>query len=409
MKLDELQKKKLAIVGMGVNNRKMSEYFTRHQISYDVIQDWKNPDELIGKLNGYDVIFRTPGLPYLTEAMQQAKQSGAEISSQTKMFFSLCPAPIIGVTGTKGKGTTSSLIAEILKAAEKKVFLAGNFGRDPFEFLDELSSGDLVVLELSSFQLQDMETSPHIAVVLNITPDHMNHHRNMDEYVQAKLQIVANQKAGDYAVLHPSLPREFAKAGDGRKIFFDPAKVSNWNTKLLGTHNFDNIAAATAVTEILGVSQEIIKSAVAKFEPLPHRLKILGTYGGITYIDDGFSTNIEPTVAAIDALPGPLILIAGGSDKKLDFSPLVEKINNTNKIKGLVAIGAVADKIAKGVSGPKVLTGAANMKEIMAQAVSLAENGDTILFSPATASFGMFKNEYDRAEQFVSAVESLKR
>jgi UDP-N-acetylmuramoylalanine--D-glutamate ligase len=319
MSIEQLKHKKIAIVGLGVNNQKMAEYFTRREISYESIKEWKSPDELIGILDHFNIIFRTPGLPYLSKAIQQAKKAGVEISSQTKLFFELCPAQVIAVTGTKGKGTTSSLIAKILETAGKKVYLGGNFGRDPFEFLDELKPTDFVVLELSSFQLQDLEASPHIAVVLNITEDHMNHHQTMDEYVHAKSQIIAFQKPQDFAVLHPKLPDWLKELGQGKKVFFVPSEFSKFETKLLGEHNLDNIAAAATVAKILKIDEALIQKTVAEFEPLPHRLKVLGTFEGITYVDDGFSTNIEPTMAAIDSLSGKIILIVGGSDKGLNF------------------------------------------------------------------------------------------
>ena len=193
MTLEALRGKKIAIVGMGVNNKGLAEYFREQGIGFETIDGWESRDELIGKLDNYDVIFRTPGLPYLSRAVQQAKEKGVEIYSQTKLFFDLCPAKIIGVTGTKGKGTTATLIYEILKtnplrpslaplrrggqAQGQKVFLAGNIGEDPFQFLDKLRKDDWVILELSSFQLQDQHKSPHIAVVLKITPDHLDHHK----------------------------------------------------------------------------------------------------------------------------------------------------------------------------------------------------------------------------------------
>ncbi|MBX4187093.1 MAG: UDP-N-acetylmuramoyl-L-alanine--D-glutamate ligase [Candidatus Doudnabacteria bacterium] len=407
--LEQLRNKKIAIVGLGKNNQKLAEFLSGKNIKYEIVDGWKSPNELVGKLDSFDIIFRSPGLPYLSAAVQQAKRAGVQILSQTKLFFQLCPAPIVGVTGTKGKGTTSSLIAKILETAGRRTWLAGNIGRDPFEFVEKLSASDIVVLELSSFQLQDLGQSPHIAVVLSITPDHLNHHHDFEEYIHAKAQILSHQKPTDFAVLHPNLPDWFKNQGQAEKIVIEPGKVAQLKRKLLGEHNLDNIAAAKAVAEILKIDPKVVEKVVAEFEPLPHRLSVLKTVKGITYIDDGFSTNIEPTIAAINAVTTPVILIIGGSEKGLDFTALGKKIVSADKVKGLVVIGEVTGKILKVVEGfkGKVLTGAENMTKILEQAQSLAAAGDTILFSPATASFGLFKDEFDRAEQFVNAADKL--
>ncbi len=409
MILERLKDKKIAIVGLGVNNVKLAEYFHKNNITYEVIDCWESPDELIGKLDNFEIIFRTPGLPYLSKAVQQAKEKGVEISSQTKLFFELCPAPIIGVTGTKGKGTTSSLIAKILEAGGKKVWLGGNIGKDPFEFLGQIKKDDFVILELSSFQIQDLDQSPHIAVVLNITSDHLNHHQDISEYKEAKSNILKYQMADDFAILHPNLSASFKNLGQAKKIFFTPTASKGFDTKLLGQHNLENIASAVAVAKLLRIPELTIRKAVAEFEALPHRLRVIKQINGITYVDDAFSTNIEPTIAAIEAIKSPMVLILGGHDKGLDFKSLGEKILQTQNVKVLVVIGDVTEKIlltAPGFKG-RIFTGAKNMSEILEQAHSIASPGDTILFSPGTSSFGLFKNETDRGDQFVRAVEGL--
>lgn len=409
MTLDNLRGKKIAVVGMGTNNRRLADYLTKHGIAYDVIENWGNPDELVGKLDAYDVIFRTPGLPFLSQAIQQALKNGIEITSQTKLFFKLCAAPIIGVTGTKGKGTTSSLIAKILEEAGKKVWLGGNIGKDPFEFLEEIRPADWAVMELSSFQLQDLDQSPHVAVVLNITSDHLMHHKSVEEYVRAKSSILAHQDKPDFAVLDNRLPDWFKRLGKSIKIFFDPQDAEGFETKLLGRHNLENIAAAAECAKILGIEETIIRKAVAEFEPLPHRLRKIREIDGITFVDDAFSTNIEPTIAAIDAIRSPLVLIVGGFDKGLDFTAVGQKIKTVGNIKGLIVIGQMTDKILLAVNGfdGKILTGAAHMDEILKQVQSIATTGDSVLFSPGTSSFDMFKNEFDRGDQYVNAVNKL--
>lgn len=410
MTLPELEGKKIAIAGMGTNNRKLAEFLTAQGIQFAVLDQWTSHETLVGRLDEFDIVFRTPGLPYNSPAIQQAKLKGVEISSQTKLFFKLCPAPIIGVTGTKGKGTTSSLLAKILEASSKKIWLAGNIGRDPFEFLEQIKPEDLVVLELSSFQLQDLDQSPHVAVILNITSDHLNHHLDQAEYVGAKTSILNYQGEKDFAILHHGLPESLKQLGGGKKIIFNPEEAAGFETKLLGTHNRENIAAAWAAAKVFEIPESQIRSAVAQFEPLPHRLNPLPAIGGVTYIDDGFSTNTDPVIAAVEAMDSPFILIVGGFDKGLEWGTVGQAILRNPNLKGMVVIGAVTDKILnaiKGFSGT-ILTGAKTMPEILSQAQSLAASGDKVLFSPGTSSFDMFKNEYDRAEQFAAAVKSLR-
>lgn len=403
-----MQNNKVAVLGLGVNHRNLVTYFDRNGISYEVLE-WTSPKELTQKLSAYDVVFRSPGLPFESEAIQTALKKGIEIYSQTKLFFDLCPAPIIGVTGTKGKGTTSTLIARILEASGKKVWLAGNVGKDPFEFLDQIKPSDLVVLELSSFQLQDLHKSPKFAVVLEISPDHLNHHKDFDEYIEAKSNILKYQKPEDFAVLSPRLPDWFSKLGEGKKIFFDPRTVEGYERKLLGKHNLDNISAAAVTCSLLDVSEEIIKKTVRTFDPLPHRLNMIKEINGVKIVDDAFSTNIPPVLAAIDAFVEPKILIVGGFDKGLDWTPLGEKIKKNDQVKALIVIGQVAPKILDAVKGyqGKILKGENVLWEILMQAFSLATAGDVVIFSPGTSSFDMFKNEFDRGEQFVNAVNNL--
>jgi UDP-N-acetylmuramoylalanine--D-glutamate ligase len=407
MKLKDLRSKKIAVAGMGVNNAKLAEYLSRKKINFQILQ-WKKPDDLIGKLDKFDVVFRTPGLPYFSKAIQQAKKRGVEISSQTKFFFELCPSKIIGVTGTKGKGTTSSLIYKILSAARRKVWLGGNMGKDPFEFLDQIKSNDLVVLELSSFQVEDMDRSPYLAVVLNITPDHLDYHQTMQEYVQAKLNIIAHQTKFDFAIMHPALSK-YKNLGKGKKIFFDPNTVVDFKTKLLGKHNLENIAAAVEVAKIFSVKNSLIRNAIAEFEPLPHRLQKIAIKNGVRYFDDSLATNEDTTIAAINAFHSSLVLILGGQAKKTGYKRVADLIKRKKNIKAVVVVGVDTLEILKELKGykGKILTGAKNMKEIVKQAQSLSEKNDTVLLSPAATSFDMFKNYADRGEQFIKSAKSL--
>ncbi len=408
----DLSGKKIAVLGLGVNNQKLADFLSEKKIPFDVIEGWQNLSEIADKVLNYDIIFRTPGIPFVSPIIQNALSKGVEVSSQTKFFFELCPCPIIGVTGTKGKGTTSSLIYEILKTAGRHVWLAGNIGKDPFEFLDQLRKEDLVVLELSSFQLQDLQVSPHIAVVLNITTDHVNPklematHYNQDEYVKAKSSIVAYQNENDFAVIHPNLPDWFKNLGNGKKIQAIPDNADGYETKLIGKHNKENIAAALAVAKIFKIDDNTARQTVKVYKPLPHRLQIVSGKNDITYVDDSISTNVDSTIAAIEAFNSNVVLIVGGFDKGHDYTELGNKIKSSKNISGLVIVGQVTQKILDSVDGysGKILTGATDMKTMVMQANSLVHGGDTILLSPAAASFDMFKDAKDRGEQFIQNV-----
>ena len=413
MTLEDLKNKKIAIAGFGVNNQKFADFLTRHQVKYEVVE-WKHTSDLIGKLDEFDVVFRTPGLPYMSPAIQQAKTKGVIIWSQTKLFFDLCPAAIIGVTGTKGKGTTSTLISKILEQGERKVWLAGNIGTDPFEFIGFIHPDDLVVLELSSFQLQDLHKSPHVAVVLNITADHLEEsgnytrasHASIKEYFDAKMQIIAHQTADDFAVVSHLLPGGVFQIGAGKKIVADPADVEDYEYRILGKHNLENISAAVAVGKVYKIPEAKIRQAVAEFKGLPHRLQIVLIKDGITYVDDSVSTNGDSTIAAIKAFAQPVVLIAGGASKGLDYTELGEAICHNGNVKGVVLVGQEAPKIAATLGNyhGTVLTGTRSMPEIVEQARSIAKAGDVVLLSPAAASFDMFKDYKDRAAQFIQAI-----
>ncbi|MBI2607683.1 MAG: UDP-N-acetylmuramoyl-L-alanine--D-glutamate ligase [Candidatus Doudnabacteria bacterium] len=416
MTIDALKDQKIIIAGLGVNNQHLAAYLKNQGIFFEVIENWTSLDELWDRLRGFDVIFRTPGLPYLSAPIQKATKAGVTVSSQTKLFFDLCPCPIIGVTGTKGKGTTSSLIYQILQRSRKmKVWLAGNIGQDPFEFIERIKPDHLVVLELSSFQLQDLHKSPHIAVVLNVGRDHIDEtktkiyaaHYSVSEYRDAKAQILIHQSAQDYAVLGEEVPQSYQTLGNAKKILAKTDSVNGFETQLLGRHNLANIAAAVEVARLLKIEDDVIKLGVKEFRGLPFRLQDLGIKKGIRVINDGFSTNPEATMAAIKSFTAPLIIIIGGSNKGFDFENLGALIKQSKNIKGAVVVGEETPKILKQLAGfkGKVKSGAQSMDKIVEQAFSLSKKGDTTVFSPGTASFDMFKNEKDRSEKFTKAVK----
>jgi UDP-N-acetylmuramoylalanine--D-glutamate ligase len=415
MTIEELQGKKVVVVGAGLNNQHLVDFLHAKSVKFDLIENWKSWRELDEKIQEAEIIFRTPGLPYKSEPIKNALKFGAQVYSQTKFFFDLCPCPIIGVTGTKGKGTTASLIAKIIEAQGKtRVWLAGNIGQDPFEFVDQIKSGDLVVLELSSFQLQDLHKSPHIAVILNISLDHVDEtktkrqaiHYSFDEYVKAKSQILANQTKEDFAVLGQVIPERLKTLGKAKRVMVKTDDVADFSTRLLGVHNQENIAMATAVAKLLKIPESTIRDAVSTFQGLPYRLQDLGESRGVRVINDGLSTTPIATIAAINSFRTSIILIIGGFDKGVDYSEVGKTILNSKHVKALVIIGQETEKILQAVKGfsGAVKTRAKDIQEIVSQAFELAEKGDTIVFSPGTSSFDMFRDEFDRSKKFEQGI-----
>ena len=295
-----------------------------------------------------------------------------------------------------------------MKAAGKDVYLGGNIGAGVFDFLPKLTKKSWVVLELSSFQLIDLHKSPHIAVVLMVTSEHLNWHKNIDEYVQAKAQISLHQNDGDFVVANKDYPSsvKIAKQSDG-KIFWVSGKGVDIETKLRGDHNKENIAAAVAVAKILNVKEPIIRKVIKNFRGLKHRLEFVKKVKGVSFYNDSFSTVPETAIAAIKSFTEPTIIILGGSSKNSDFSELGKTITNAKNIKKVILIGVEGPKIGKFIKNKEIAFGEGNMEKIVQMAYNNATKGDVVLLSPACASFDMFKSYKDRGEQFKKAVMAL--
>ncbi|MEK7127403.1 MAG: UDP-N-acetylmuramoyl-L-alanine--D-glutamate ligase [Patescibacteria group bacterium] len=313
-----LKNKKVAILGWGVDTQDVAPWLEKQGAKITILDESKG--DKFENLDQYDLLVRSPGVYRYRKEFE-----GLNITSKTKLFFDLCPAKIIGVTGTKGKGTTSTLIYEILKAAGEDVYLGGNIGIGLFDFLPKLTKDSWVILELSSFQLIDLDKSPHIAVVLMVTSEHLNWHKSTQEYVDAKKNIVAHQKSSDYAIVNKDYPNsvEIGKTARGKVIWIS-GKDINLETRLRGDHNKENIAAAAAVAKIINVPY---KEVVKNFKGLEHRLEEVKIVNGATFINDSFSTIPETTIAAIKSFSEPIILIVGGSSKNSDFATLSKAIN----------------------------------------------------------------------------------
>lgn len=442
---------KIAIIGYGIEGQAVASYFGKrgHEITIlDRIRKTlvvRNPKfhvrfgpNYLSDLRTFDKIFRSPGIPYLHKEFDSIRP---KLTSATKYFFEKCPCKILGVTGTKGKGTTASLIYEMAKNAGRRVFLGGNIGKPPLLFLDGLAPNDLVILELSSFQLQDLKQSPHIAVVLGITPDHLDHHKNMEEYVEAKKNIVASQTQKDFAVLDADNQRAllFAKETCGRVLTYSIKKSvsegafvkagsfiikrgktgtifgERGKTRLIGEHNIQNILAAASAASILNIPVEVITRAVREYPGLPHRLEFVRELAGVRFYNDSASTNPETAMAGIRAFSAPTILIAGGSDKNVDFTPLGEEIARRQNVKAVVLMGQTKAKIERTIeqafkrglsrrAAPMEIIAADSYQEAFMVAKMMSKPGDTVLLSPACASFDMFSNYQERGEVFRSFV-----
>ncbi len=413
---------KIVIAGFGVEGQSNLRYFREKfpEADFLVADEREKVDNLpenvayqtgFSGLENADLIVRSPSLP-----PKKIKTSG-QIWSSTNEFFANCPATIIGVTGTKGKGTTCSFISSILRAAGKTVHLVGNIGVPALDILPKIEKNDIVVYELSSFQLWDLQKSPHVAVVLMIEPDHLNVHADFNDYLTAKANITKSQTADDYVVYNSQneFSSSIADASLAQKKEY-PFVLSDDITsaiRLPGKHNVDNACAAIlAVKSILpNVSDDEIKKGLSEFTGLPHRLKFVAEKYGVKYYDDSISTTPGSAIAALKAFVEPKILILGGSDKGADYSELAKEIARQN-VRLIIINGANADEIREVLREEKVdceivQLNMAGMKEVAKSAKNKAQSGDVVILSPAAASFDMFKGYSDRGEQFVAAVEEL--
>jgi len=424
--------KYIAVIGLGIEGKDAISFLLKrgakitlfdgkpeNELDFEGV-DKEKIDKICGEdylkngLKDFDIIVRSPGVYRYIPEITEAEKSGVKITSGMKIFFDECPAKIIGVTGTKGKGTTSTLIYEILKKEGKDVYLGGNIGKPSLELLPDITVSSWIVLEMSSFQLLDMDVSPHIAVVLNITLDHMDWHKDQNEYVNAKKNIVRYQSASDFAVINEEYetPKSFAEESGGKVIFFSKDTLEEkYKEDLLlrGVHNLENIAAAVTTCKIVGIDEETILGVVRSFKGLEHRLELVAEVDGVFYYNDSFATGPQPTMAAINSFSEDETLILGGSDKGLDYGDLRKLIEEKDNVKNLILIGDTGEKIGNGIKDKNIIhLGKSPMVRIIETAQEMTKSGGVVILSPASASFDMFKNYKDRGNQFKKAVLNLK-
>lgn len=449
--------RKVAVIGLGVSNLPLLEYLYNKKAQVTVFDERtleEIPEETINKintyefdtffgknclenLNGFNVIFRSPSCLPTRPELQKEADRGAIVTTEVEMLMEMCPCKIIGVTGSDGKTTTTSLINAILQHAGYRTFLGGNIGTPLFTKLPEMEPNDIVVLELSSFQLMNMNISPDIAVITNITPNHLNIHKDYQEYIDAKKCIFKNQKENGILILNydNDITRECSKEANGKVIFFSSkTKLDNGfivdddiikecndgirkhilNTDeviLRGNHNFQNIATALAATKTL-VDTDVAVEAIKKFRPVEHRIEFVREIDGVKWYNDSASSSPTRTISGLNAFKENIILIAGGYDKNLEYEPLAKPV--VDKVSTLILIGQTAEKIydvVKKESEKENKKININMCDTLEQTIEIAKKsakkGDVVLFSPASASFDMFKNFADRGNKFKDLVNKI--
>lgn len=426
---------RIAIAGYGVEGEANYRYWSNSPENDVTIFDQKQPkrqipvgvkaiigDNVFENIYGYDLVVRTPSL-----SPNKIKTDG-KIWSATNEFFEKCPATIIGVTGSKGKGTTASYINSILSTAGKKTWLVGNIGQASLDILDKIGSDDFVIYELSSFQLWDLEKSPKVAVVLFIEQEHLDVHSDMGEYVMAKANITKYQSENDLLVFNKDnqFCRQIASMSLAHKIGYQDdfsAHVNNnslyYNEQLIcsvdamqieGKYNYDNICAAIDAIWLFIQDSSVIERGIREFKGLRHRLQFVDEINGVKYYDNSIATTPSAAISAIRSFDQRKIVILGGSYKGSDFNELVDVLISTNSY--AIMVGKEGNRIAdickqKGFENYQVL-GNVSMDEMVNTASNIAKEGDVVLLSPAAASFDMFENYSDRGDQFQIAVRNLE-
>lgn len=450
-----ISSKKIAILGIGISNtplildflKKGARVFACDRRNREQIGELADRLEAAGAElrlgEGYlrnlevDIIFRTPGMSFYLPELEQARKRGIAVTSEMEVFFDLCPATIFAVTGSDGKTTTTSLIAAMLKAQGKTVHVGGNIGKPLLPEIDSISPDDFVVVELSSFQLISMRKSPDVAVVTNVAPNHLDMHRDMDEYVQAKKNILLHQNAFSRTVLNldNEITASFCKDVRGQLLTFSMEKRVNngaWldddgilhmayrgidapvldrkEIRLLGDHNVDNYLAA--ISAVWGyVSVDSIKKVAREFTAVEHRLEFVRELDGVKYYNDSIASSPTRTIACLKAFDAPILLLAGGYDKHIPFEPMVPYV--LEKVRVITLSGPTADAIEKAIRSDKNYHGSPEIIRVkdIREGLNIlrqkAHKGDIVALSPACASFDAFPNFAKRGEFFKKAVEEL--
>ena len=443
---NKLKSSKIAILGLGVSNIPLLEYL--HNLGCDVVvfntkpldKNLKdklniykikhyNEENAFDYLHGFDIIFRSPSILPTRKELVIAKEEGAVITSEIRELLHLAPCKVIGVTGSDGKTTTTTLINEILKANSYHTFLGGNIGTPLFTKLPEMKKEDIIVLELSSFQLMDMDISPDISIITNIAENHLDIHSSFEEYIDAKKNIFKYQDNKGILITNADneITNKFKGNGetryfsrskqtnyfytDGTYIYYNGKKILNKNDiKLRGIHNLENIATAlTAVIDLIDLDKSI--EVIKNFNGVEHRLEFVREINNVKWYNDSVSSSPTRTIAGLYSYDENIVLIAGGYDKHLDYTNIAKPI--LDKVTKLILMGDTKEKIYNAVTtsvmNPNIEIYKCNtLQEVVDKAKEVAIPGEIVLFSPASASFDMFKNFADRGNQFKDLVNKLK-
>ena len=436
----DFQNQKILIMGLGILGRGVADAKFFVEIGAEVtVTDLKSPQELrssLDKLRNFpikfilkehrkkdilnsDFILRNAAVPQDSPFLQLARKHNIPIEMDESLFVKYAPVKIVGITGTRGKSTTTILIYKLFKKAKFPVWLTGNIRKKAaLPLLAKVKKGDWVIMELSSWQLQSFaqeKISPHIAVFTNIYPDHLNRYLSMNRYIEDKKAIFKYQTKKDFIVLnHDSQAMgEFGKQAKSKVIWFSRRDFpSNWQLKIKGEHNKLNATAIIKVGEILGIKKEIIKKVIKDFSGLEHRLEEVAVINNIQYVNDTTSTTPVAGIAALKSFKKPIILIAGGASKNLNMSVFAKLISD--KVKKVIFLSGTETENLLGLvrkyKGEKKIIGKFNdFKKAVLKAKRIAVPGDVILLSPGCASFGMFVNEFDRGEKFKEIVLRLEK
>ena len=447
----DVKDKHVLVVGLGKSGV-ASALFLKDHGARVTVSDTKSPDQLREEIpllldhgiavetgghgertfRGQDLIVVSPGVPVDAPTLVQARASGEPVIGEIELAAQYLPGPIVAITGSNGKTTTTSLAGDIITAGGFPTLVGGNIGTPAISLVERATSETVVVLEISSFQLETIQTfRPKVAVVLNITPDHLDRHRTFQTYVDAKARIFENQQPSDYAVLNEDDPtcltlgdRTYAqvfwfsrkkevKRGaylrDGQILFRDGAGqrqimlVSEISLK--GAHNLENVLAAICTGTLMGVPPEQIRKAVRDFKAVEHRLEYVATIKGVEYYDDSKATNVDATIKALESFPANIHLILGGKDKGSDYTVLNDLLRQ--RVKRVYTIGAAAEKIEAHIKGAAEIVHAETLDNAIRRASAVAQPGDIVLLAPACASFDQFQSYNHRGRVFKDAVKDL--
>lgn len=424
--IDALKGKKILILGFGREGKSTLEFIKRELPEAEVAIADQNAisDESVVNITtytgenylecckNYDIIMKAPGV-IIKDFLDDATK--AKITSQTDLFMQAFGAQTIGITGTKGKSTTSTLTYEVLKAAGKETLLVGNIGKPCFDFLDQITPQTIIVYELSAHQLEFIKASPHIAVLLNLYEEHFDHYLTPEHYYGAKKNIYRYQSANDLLIfgdIFQHATREEIAALPCSKIDITKTEIvprSEIRTKLIGDHNRLNIQVVAAIAYALRIDGEVFKETVAEFEGLPHRLEFVGTYSHIKFYNDSIATAQEATINAIKALGDVDTVILGGMDRGLDYHPLITFIRHSN-IRNVILLPDTDKRMLAIFSEDKYLQGVfrvANMREAVVKAYEVTAPSKSCLLSPAAASYNTYKNFEERGDDFKNLVKKL--